>query len=339
MGIRRQVSSALRRISGHQNVASTATSPAPLDAEAQHQRNLEAEARVFAGKTNDKVRSLAWSSIRYFGARIREKLDIGAEAERLLAGRTDLKALTLACGDMKGEYPLLKRLGATSIVAYDISEGQRQRCLDKVFDGSVALDYRIEDVNQVQLEPETYDLVYMQQSLHHIVEIEQLLERINISLKPDGIFLLNDYVGEPFLQRGPKQREICQEIWTRLPERLRIDKDGAFRPNLFIPDKAMLSPFEAIRSDAIRPALKESFDTHAEFLFGGIIFPITNNFAPNYLPDNETDETLIRMLWYLDELLVGNGTVEPTFVRGVYRKKTAPTAQSTPHHAPASGPR
>ena len=318
MGLRRQVSSVVRRFSG---ARSNATAPMVETPKTQHQRDLEAEARVFAGKSNDRVRSLAWSSISYFGSRIHEKLDMAGQATKLLGGRKDLKALTLACGDMKGEYPLLIRLGAKSIVAYDISEGQRQRCLDQVFDGSVKLDYRIEDVNHVELEPNTYDLVYMQQSLHHIVEIEKLLERIHAALKPDGIFLLNDYVGEPFLQRGPRQREVCQKIWKLLPERLRIDKDGNFTPDLFIPDKAMLSPFEAIRSDAILPALKANFVTHSEFLFGGIIFPITNNFAPNYQPDNEGDETLIRMLWYLDELMVGNGTVEPTFVRGIYLKK------------------
>ncbi len=110
-------------------------------------------------------------------------------------------------------------------------------------------------------------------------------------------------------------------IWQTLPDRLRTDQHRTVCEHLFIPDSRMLSPFEAIRSDAILPALKANFATHAEFLFGGIIFPITNGFAPNYQPGLEGDDTLVRLLWAMDELLVGNGTVEPTFLRGIYLKK------------------
>lgn len=78
----------------------------------------------------------------------------------------------------------------------------------------------------------------------------------------------------------------------------------------------MLSPFEAIRSDAILPALRSTFTVVDEFLFGGVVFPIVNNYAPNY--DVQQDDAIIRMLWELDVMLVENGIVEPSFVRGVY---------------------
>ena len=286
-----------------------------------HQKKLEAEARVFAGKHNDKVRSVAWGAIPYFQQKLRAKLDMGAEVQKLLNGRKNLKALTLACGDMKGEYNFFKRHGAGSIVAYDISEGQRQRCYDLVYDGEVALDYRIADVNEVEIEPDSYDLIYMQQSLHHLVEVEAVVARINAGLKSDGLFVLNDYVGAPFLQRGPKQREICGQIWKALPERLRVDQHGKVVDELFIPAKEMLSPFEAIRSDAILPSLAASLRTHVEIRFGGVMFPIVNGFAPCYNPGQEPDDTVIRMLWRLDEALGAAGAVEPTFLRGIYLKK------------------
>lgn len=293
--------------------------------DSDRESKLEAETRVFAGKQNDLVRSVAWSAIPYFGQMLNKRLQLVPGAKQLLGDRQEKRALTLACGDMTGEYRIFKRLGVTAIDAWDLSEGQRQRCYDKVYDGEIALDYRIADVNELQLSPATYDVVYMQQSLHHIEAIEHILEQIAGSLAAGGVFILNDYVGEPFLQRGPKQREVCRRIWKSLPARLRTNPQDVVLEDIWIPKKEMLSPFEAIRSDAILPGLRANFDTHAETLFGGIIFPIVNNFAPRYDLDDESDLALIKLLWELDEMLGAAGLVEPTFVRGIYgRKSLAP---------------
>lgn len=286
-----------------------------------HTANLRREAAVFSGKNNDLVRSIAWSAIPYFSKQLLRKLDILAESRKALGRREERRMLTMACGDMTGEYRFLGKCGATFIDAYDISEGQRARFFEKVHDGEIEVDYRIADVNAIDLPPLTYDIVYMQQSLHHLIEIEHVLDQIAKTLKTDGIFVLNDYVGEPFLQRGPRQRQVCGAIWAQLPPRLRTDIHGRVNDSLFIPAKSGLSPFEAIRSDLILPTLRDRFVAHAEVLFGGVVFPVVNGFASNYVAETEPDETIVRMLWALDEELVATGCVEPTFVRGVYIPK------------------
>lgn len=279
---------------------------------------LQAEAAAFAGVHNDQTRSLAWSSIPYFSKKLQERVNLGALTRSRLSGRPEIRALTMACGDMKGEYGFFKAMGATAIDAFDISEGQKERFNRLVNDGQIPVAYAIADVNEITLSEEKYDLVYMQQSLHHIEDVEHVVAEIKKSLKPDGLFVLNDYVGEPFLQRGPKQRTVCQRLWDCLPARLRTDHNGRVWDKLPIPDKRLLSPFEAIRSHAILPALRSTFNVVDEFLFGGIVFPIINNYARNY--DLEQDDALIRMLWELDVMLVENGTVEPSFVRAVYSR-------------------
>jgi SAM-dependent methyltransferase len=291
-------------------------------AEARYQQDLSKEAGAFSGTQNEKVRSLAWGSIKYFQNRLHEELDIVKAARSIIGNRNDLKALTMACGDMSGEYRLFKALGISSVDAFDVSEGQQSRFYTKVNDGQIPVDYKIADVNEIILPERKYDVVYMQQSLHHIVKIDRITEQIRSALKPDGIFILNDYVGEPFLQRGPKQRNICGKIWKCLPERFRMNVGGTVLEEIHIPNKAGLSPFEAVRSDAILPSIARNFDVVKQFLFGGVLFPIVNGFAPNYNYENETDRMLIHMLWELDKILVANGTVEPTFVRGVYRPKS-----------------
>ncbi|MEM7692891.1 MAG: class I SAM-dependent methyltransferase [Pseudomonadota bacterium] len=292
----------------------------PLSREAK----LERETQVFAGKNNQRTRSLAWNAIPYFQQKLRERMNMTAEVNALLDGRTERRALTLACGDMKGEYGFFKSIGVTSIDAFDLSPGQRKRCFDLVYDGKIPLDYKIADVNEAGLEEGAYDIVYMQQSLHHIEAVEKVVARIHKALRPDGLFVLIDYVGEPFLQRGPKQRAVCQRIWSCLPERLRVSQDGTVRDTIWIPDKKTLSPFEAVRAPAILPAIRQHFETHFEMVFGGVVFPIVNNFAPHWDPALEGDETVLKLLWELDEMMTASGMVEPTFVRAIYRPGAAP---------------
>ena len=96
---------------------------------------------------------------------------------------------------------------------------------------------------------------------------------------PDGVFVIIDYVGAPFLHRIARQREFCTKIWRQLPERLRVNVHGKVSEDIHIPSRNNLSPFEAIRSDAILPGLHEFFDVRKIFLYGGILFPLLNGFA------------------------------------------------------------
>ena len=284
-------------------------------------KELSREAEYFSRSDNRKVRSFGWGSIPYFQQKLLEKLDLVAEARKFLGKRAQTRALTLACGDMTGEYALFKKLNATHIDAFDISEGQRDKFHKNTYDGKIPVEYGIRDVNRIELPEGAYDVICMQQSLHHIEEVEAVLLQVEQALRPDGVFLLSDYVGEPFLQRGPKQRAFCQRLWPSLPARLRTTAAGYVLKQIHIPKKEALSPFEAIRSDAILPALDSTFTRHVQILFGGVLFPMVNGFAMNYDLDNETDSALVKLLWELDEIAVEQGLVEPTFVRGIYGPK------------------
>jgi len=286
----------------------------------QKSGKIGAEADFFSRHNNELTRSNAWSSIPYFQNMLRENLNILSETKKVLGKREFVRCLALACGDMTGEYNFLKKIGAHEIDAFDISEGQREKFFKKVYDGKIKVNYNIGDVNNINLKEDYYDVVYVQESYHHIENVEHLAKEINKSLKSDGVFVIIDYIGEPFLQRTKKQREICSKIWKTLPKKYRKNPQGVILENIHIPKKEILSPNEAIRSDIILPTLKKTFIEHKTFLYAGILFPIFNNFAKNY-ENNESDMTLIKLMWELDRILVEEGTVEPNFIRGIFRKR------------------
>lgn len=283
-------------------------------------KRLTAEAQKFSTQDNRARRKLDWSAIPYFRMRIAEHLDLGASVARHLAHRDRPRALTLACGDMAGEYQLLKRVGVTAIDAWDISEGQRDKFTRYVYDGAIPVDYAIADVNEIVLEPDRYDLVYLQHAYHHVERLEHVADQIRAALKPDGILAITDYVGANFLQRTPRQRDLCSAIWRTLPERYRVRPSGKVFAELRIPPREALSPHEAVRAEEIVGVLEARFEPQETFLYGGILFPLFNGCAENFT-DSAEDQEFLRVMWDLDRWLIGSGSIEPNFIKALYRPR------------------
>src|SRR5207302_696069 len=103
----------------------------------------------------------------------------------------------------------LKSAGVKEIDAFDISEGQREKFYRNVYDGTVRVNYEICDVNQISLERKRYDVVFILHAYHHIERLEHVADEIRASLKEDGILAIIDYIGANYLQRTPRQRDIC----------------------------------------------------------------------------------------------------------------------------------
>jgi hypothetical protein len=99
------------------------------------------EARRFAEQDNQYLRDVSWSALPVFRHQIGKHLDVAAGVSRHLIGRDNPMALTLACGDMAGEYPFLKRVGVAEIDAFDVSEGQQEKFLSDVYDGQLPVNY------------------------------------------------------------------------------------------------------------------------------------------------------------------------------------------------------
>ncbi|MCB1675119.1 MAG: class I SAM-dependent methyltransferase, partial [Halioglobus sp.] len=134
---------------------------------------IKSEARYFGEQDNIQLRSLSWSSIGYFQQQIGKASNLQKIIAAKLADRQPLRGLSLAGGDMTGEYRFLKNAGVTSIDAFDISAGQRDKFFNRMGDSpDIEVNYFIEDVNAISLKENHYDLVYVQQAYHHFEAIE-----------------------------------------------------------------------------------------------------------------------------------------------------------------------
>jgi SAM-dependent methyltransferase len=274
------------------------------------------EARRFGEQDNEALRDTNWNAIPVFRRRVARLFDMGAYVRNHLEGHEHPVGLTLACGDMSAEYPFFKTVGVREVDAFDISEGQRAKFL-AVYDHAIPVNYMIADANTIELEPGRYDLVYLKHAYHHVEALEHVADEIVKALKPHGILAINDYIGTNFLQRSPRERDLCGAIWRSMPERYRIALNGRVVPELRIPAIHTLPPYEAVRSEDILEVLTTRFETLEMVGYAGILLPLFNGFAQHYT-DSPEDEAFVRIMWDLDMWLLQSGAITPNLMKAIF---------------------
>ncbi|MHA1381284.1 MAG: class I SAM-dependent methyltransferase [Candidatus Helarchaeota archaeon] len=131
------------------------------------------------------------------------------------------------------------------------------------------------DLNFIKLPEKQYELILSKGILHHIINLEHLLNEINNALTNNGIFIVHEYVGE-------RKQQWSNEKIKRINKKL-LNKFQDKYPNLKIFRRPFLNlvPFEAVRSSAIPGLIKEYFGNNIELevTFGSALYPVINSLA------------------------------------------------------------
>jgi ubiquinone/menaquinone biosynthesis C-methylase UbiE len=279
----------------------------------------------------DCARQVSWDSIECLGLMAVREMS-GGRWEQLMDVIIDsidplnsdrLRGLTLGCGDMACEHWFFIHpdLPFELVDAYDISPEMIQRAKQRTDALGLNVRYLVEDVNHIELPPETYDLVVVAHSLHHFRRIEHIVDQINRALKPGGLFVAWEYVGPRHQRFSRRQRAHANMVLRALPTKHRRELDGSIRRRVKSQPLFLISPDEAIRSDRILPAL-QSMKILYQYNWAGLLFPLLRGgIAVNFDQSDPEDRKIIDCLFQLDRLLCQSGRVEPDFTITVAAKK------------------
>jgi SAM-dependent methyltransferase len=175
------------------------------------------------------------------------------------------------------------------------------------------LDYRVEDINAIRLPRERYDIVFFHGSLHHVRNVEGVLEAVRASLAPGGLLFLDEYMGPSRSEWNDAEWGFARSAFDALPEELKN------RDELAIP-LPMDDPSESIRSSAILPTVRRLFEVLEDRPYGGnvlwFIFPCLDVAR---LREDKTG-ALSRLI-ALEDHLLERGWVESYFRVIVARNK------------------
>jgi ubiquinone/menaquinone biosynthesis C-methylase UbiE len=128
------------------------------------------------------------------------------------------RCLSLGCGEGELERTLASRDFFVHCDAYDIAAGAinlaRQAASTMGLD---TINYQVADVNQLELPENSYDAIFANSALHHFSNLEGVYSQIRRALKPEALFISNEYIGPTRFQFPRRQVEAMNATLALLP--------------------------------------------------------------------------------------------------------------------------
>lgn len=243
-------------------------------------------------------------------------------------GRDSLRGLSLGCGIGQRELRWAKLGKFVHIDAFDISKEHIQIAIaaakEKGYDNIV--DYRVADVNKIEIVTDPYDVILAEQSLHHFSPLDEILQRVNQILASDGYFVINEFVGPSRFQWTDRQLAVASGLLAILPTKYRTlwnsktIKTFIYKPGLL--RMVLADPSEAVESSHILPLLQRMFDVIELKGFGGnILHLLFDGIAHHFSsPDPEVQHWLNLCFEIEDQFLASEG-LQSDFIVAVCRKR------------------
>ncbi len=133
------------------------------------------------------------------------------------------RCISLGCGAGGLERELASYGAFQHCDAYDVSEGAIRLARERADQlGITNITYHVADINELTLPPNSYDAVWVSQAMHHFEALEHIDRQIRMTLRPEGLFILHDYVGPNRFQFPSRQKEIANLCLSLLPVQYRV---------------------------------------------------------------------------------------------------------------------
>jgi len=233
--------------------------------------------------------------------------------------------LSVGSGICSHELKFAKYHNFKEIICVDIVEYLLKKAAKHTKKESLEnIKFWCEDILELDFEPHEFDMIMFNSSLHHFSNVEDLIKtKIKKWLKPEGILLINEYVGANRLQFNKEQILIINTGLKLIPKHLRQRFKSTLIKNRFYGSgyikMIIADPSECIESENILPTVRSEFKVIEEKAIGGnllmnILKDISHNFVN--IQDAEVNRTLQKLFTLEDEFLEKH---ESDFIFGLYR--------------------
>ena len=238
--------------------------------------------------------------------------------------------LSLGCGFGDFERAAISLGIATRFHAHDLAPAAVETAQKRATEAGMGnrIDYSVENLDRIDLPSETYDAVFGISAVHHVFELERLFRKVRASLKPGGLFFLDEYVGPSRFQCPSRDVELINKLLRLFPVSYRsnILDSGPRIIEQFVPSTVehfeTVDPSEAIRSGEILQTLRMYFEIVEFRPYGGaILHMLFTGIMGNFDEQNERDVLLLNVLATMEEELEQRGVLGSDFAVIVAKPK------------------
>jgi SAM-dependent methyltransferase len=245
-------------------------------------------------------------------------------SQAYLAPLQPLHGLSLGCGTGKKELRWANLCRYTRLDAYDVSAPRIAYARSQAqAAGRTEIHYYAADIYQVDWPEAHYDVVFVDQSLHHFTPLEALLFKIRDALKSTGYLIASEFVGPTRFQWTDRQLEVINGLLAILPRAYRKRwSNNQVKTRVYRPSRLSMllgDPSEAVESARIVPLLERHFEIVERQDYGGtILHMLFDDIAANFLGEDgqEKDETackLIELCFAVEDTLLELGDIPSDF--------------------------
>lgn len=163
-----------------------------------------------------------------------------------------------------------------------------------------------------------YHAVIANQSLHHIVNLEELFAAVRSSLERGGAFAVSDMIGRNGHLRWPEALAIVYEFWVELPPAYRLNTRLERYEETFEDSDSSGEGFEGVRAQDILPLLDSMFQFRLFVPFGNVIDVFVDRaFGFHFDPSIPWDRDFIDRVHARDLREIEAGRITPTHMLAV----------------------
>lgn len=230
-------------------------------------------------------------------------------------------ALSVGCGTGTKEMRFLEEKLVQNFICFDLSEESVK--IGRKIAEEKGLSSRIlffcEDFFSSAYAEKLYDMVFWDNSLHHMPNASLAVQKSYEILKEGGIFFCNDFAGKTKFQWSDMELAIVNGIRLLLPDKIFhiCDNGGEIPRGIFrvsVEQMNKIDPSEAADSSAIVPAIERTFKDPFIVQTGGLIYHLCLN---DILINIEENSQLLDYMLSLDNETIKMGMQHYIFALGI----------------------
>jgi 2-polyprenyl-3-methyl-5-hydroxy-6-metoxy-1,4-benzoquinol methylase len=247
----------------------------------------------------------------------------GHVLERLRSDRR-VRMLSLGSGPGGLELAFAREASGAEITCIDLNADLIRLGQIRAEAEQLNVRFEVGDLNLIDLLTNEYDLVFCHASLHHVLELERLLEQIKNSLRDRGSLITVDVCTRNGYLMWPETREIVGSLFRTLPARFRMNHTayGSARVDeeIWEADTSAVS-MECIRAQDIIPTLSETFVVQNFVPYFSLCRRFLDTmYGPNYDLTQSLDTAMVNWIWELDRYYLDSNRLKPETFFGIYGK-------------------